>query len=138
MNDKLDKKLCKLAPYLFAARYAPMTTTAMCWGFECGDGWYKIIEEAAKKLELLIVAAIVKDSQGWGYSFYRASQVKEKYGTLRFYLSGGTDDMYAITDEAEKQSAKTCEICGKLGKLRGRMWVSTRCSPCWKREQKER
>jgi hypothetical protein len=65
----------------------------------------------------------------------RASQVKEKYGTLRFYMTSGTDEMYAITDKAERQSSVTCEFCGKPGKLRGRGWLYTRCAPCWKREQ---
>jgi hypothetical protein len=66
----------------------------------------------------------------------RASQVKEKYGTLRFYMTHATEEMYAITDKAERQSSKTCEECGKPGKIRGRGWLYTRCSACWKKEQK--
>ena len=130
-----DQLLCEVAPHLFADRHAPMQTTCMCWGFEIGPGWMGIIYEAALKLEPLIVAAIVKNPEGWEYGYYRASQIKEKYGTLRFYLSGGTDEMYAITDEAEKKSTKTCENCGKPGKLRGKGWYYTRCMPCWKKEQ---
>jgi|ERR1700674_78019 len=132
MRRELDEKLCQLAPHLFVDRHASMQTTAMCWGFDVGDGWYSLLEEAAKKLEPLIAAAIAKDPKAWEFGYYRASQVKEKYGTLRFYLSGGTDEMYAIINKAVEQSSKTCETCGKPGKIRGRGWYYIRCASCWK------
>lgn len=44
MNDKLDKQLCEKYPKIFKNRYADMRTTAMCWGFECGEGWFNIID----------------------------------------------------------------------------------------------
>ena len=44
MRPELDEKLCKDYPKIFANRNGDMTTTAMCWGFECGDGWYHIID----------------------------------------------------------------------------------------------
>lgn len=132
-----DELLCERFPLLFADRHAPMQDTAMCWGFSVGPGWMGIIYEAAMKLEPLLVAAIAKDPEGRGLGFYRATQVKEKFGALRFYLSGGTDKMYAIIRVAEQQSTTTCEACGKPGKLRQRnMWYSTRCLPCWKRREK--
>ncbi len=132
MRDELDKKLCRLAPHLFADRYASMRTTCMCWGFDVGDGWYKLLERVSIKLERLIVAEIAKHPWYRGFDFPRASQVKEKYGTLRFYLTSGTDEMYATIKEAERQSSKTCESCGEPGKLRGKYWVFTRCNSCWK------
>lgn len=127
MSPDLDAALCKKYPHVFFDRNASMRTTAMCWGFECGDGWYKIIDRAAAKLEALIIDEIAKDSKAWEAGYYRASQVKEKYGVLCFYLLGGTDKMYAITDNAERQSEKTCERCGKKGKLRGIGWLYTAC-----------
>lgn len=105
-----------------------MRTTAMCWGFDCGDGWYKIIKEASGKLEPLIEEAIKKDPKAYEYGFYRASQVKEKFGTLRFYLTGGTDEMHGIAARAERLSSKICETCGNPGKLRGHSWVYTACN----------
>lgn len=66
----------------------------------------------------------------------RASQIKEKFGMLRFYMTHQTDEMSAIIVKAESQSSKTCEECGKPGKLRGRGWSYTRCAPCWKKEPK--
>ena len=55
------------------------------------------------------------------------SQVKEKMGTLRFYINGGTDAQYNYITFAEVLSARTCETCGAPGKLRGRNWYYTAC-----------
>lgn len=137
MDLELDKKLCELAPHLFADRYASMQTTCMCWGFDCGNGWYEIIKKAALELEPLIIECITKDPEGWQLGFYRAAQVKEKYGCLRFYLTAGTPKMYAIVDKAERQSSVTCEVCGKPGKIRGQGWLYTACNRHTKKEDKK-
>jgi hypothetical protein len=44
MREELDKKLCEKYPKIFADRHKSMTETAMCWGFECGDGWFTILD----------------------------------------------------------------------------------------------
>lgn len=131
MNQDLDNKLCKDFPNLFVDRKASMQVTCMCWGFACGDGWYGIIREAAEQLEPLIVEI----KQKYPNDFPRASQVKEKFGTLRFYLSHGTDQMYDIVSEAERKSDTTCEYCGKKGKLRKGGWLKTLCNTCHKKEE---
>ena len=48
-----------------------------------------------------------------------ADQVKEKFGTLRFYYTGGDDRIDGMVRMAESMSAVTCETCGAPGKLRG-------------------
>ena len=40
MKQELDEALCRDFPNLFRDRHGNMMTTCMCWGFECGDGWY--------------------------------------------------------------------------------------------------
>ncbi len=131
MNGRLDKYLCKKYPHVFSDRYASMQTTAMCWGFDCGSGWYQIIKKAASKLEPLIIAARAENPEAAAQGFFRASQIKEKWGTLCFYLSGGTDEMYSIVEEAARKSAKICETCGKPGRIRKTHgWLTTRCAKC--------
>lgn len=44
MTPDKDKELCEKYPKIFADRHKPMTETAMCWGFCCGDGWYELID----------------------------------------------------------------------------------------------
>lgn len=51
MNDELDKKLCEKYPKIFKDRYADMRTTAMCWGFETGPGWYTIIDKLCNNIQ---------------------------------------------------------------------------------------
>lgn len=136
MNALMDAYLVKKCPNLFDDRNKSMKETCMCWGFACGDGWYELLKEACFALEPLVTAMKVKDPAGWACGYYRASQIKEKFGTLRFYLSGGTDEMYAIANKAEEQSATTCERCGKKGKLRGRGWLYTACTRHTKEEDK--
>jgi len=124
MNEVLDKQLCEKYPKIFADRHKPMTETAMCWGFDIGDGWYQIIDSLCGQIQHHIdwqnrnevkVAQVV------------ATQVKEKFGGLRFYYSGGNDTIYGMVSMAESWAANTCETCGKPGKLRGGGWLYTAC-----------
>ena len=50
MREELDKQLCEKYPLIFRDRNGDMRTTLMCWGFECGDGWYNIIDILCGKL----------------------------------------------------------------------------------------
>jgi len=55
-------------------------------------------------------------------------QIKEKYGTLRFYVHNGSDRVYDLIDFAETMSETTCEVCGKPGEAdHGSGWVKTHC-----------
>ena len=56
-----------------------------------------------------------------------AVQVKEKFGTLRFYYDGGDHVTQGIVMMAESLSAVTCEQCGAPGQPDTRGWVKTLC-----------
>jgi hypothetical protein len=88
------------------------------FGIECGDGWFDLINEACAKIEEL--------NRQHGYNI-QVHQIKEKYGTLRFYVNNYTDGVDAIISEAEEKSETTCEICGKPGKLYTDGWCVTVC-----------
>jgi hypothetical protein len=128
MKPELDAALVTDFPTLYAQRFDDMQSTCMCWGFECDDGWEPIIRKLSEKLEFLNNIGVVK---------VEAIQVKEKFGTMRFYTSImdssaplWADIVWALTDEAEGRTAWTCERCGKDGKLRGTGWVRTLCDNC--------
>ena len=122
MTRKLQEQLYEKYPEIFADRTKPMTETAMCWGIECDDGWYDLIDELCKK----IMVAYVEDD----IEIPVASQVKEKYGSLCFYVTGGNDAVYDLIRNAEKMSEKTCEICGNKGLqfINNRGWMKTLCA----------
>jgi hypothetical protein len=56
-----------------------------------------------------------------------ATQIKEKFGTLRFYYFGGDDYCRGVESMAELMSAVTCEVCSSPGKLRKGGWIRTLC-----------
>jgi hypothetical protein len=71
----------------------------MCWGFEVPDAWEPTIRRLSEKLERLIAEEPV-DEEG---TRPKASQVKEKFGTLRFYMTWRTDAMGDLIKQAEHE-----------------------------------
>jgi hypothetical protein len=124
MRDELDKQLCETYPKLFADRYKPMTETCMCWGFECGDGWFNVINKLCYNIQRHIDW---ENRNGTVVPQVVVDQVKEKFGTLRFYYTGGDDYISGLVDMAEGMSGVTCEECGNPGKSRSGGWIRTLC-----------
>ena len=56
-----------------------------------------------------------------------ASQVKEKFGGLRFYYSGGDTFCDGVISMAESMAYLTCEECGTPGETRPGGWVRVLC-----------
>jgi len=57
-----------------------------------------------------------------------ATQVKEKFGLLRFYVSYATEQHHEFIRMAEYLSERTCEVCGKMGSHTYFMgWSKTLC-----------
>jgi len=62
------------------------------------------------------------------------NQIKEKFGGLRFYYSGGDDYIDGMTSLAEDMSYNICEQCGStenVGQTNG--WISVMCEKCAKK-----
>jgi hypothetical protein len=55
------------------------------------------------------------------------AQIKEKFGTLRFYYDGGDDYISGMVSLAESMSGVACEECGSVGERRGGGWIRTLC-----------
>ncbi|NBQ48315.1 MAG: hypothetical protein EBU33_07665 [Sphingobacteriia bacterium] len=157
MKQELDEALCAKYPLVFKDRHADMRTTAMCWGLDCGDGWYNIIDVLCQTMTWKYRQAesaynSIKDKVGkprWeggkhivtqeeidaakakmeeeALKVPVASQVKEKFGGLRFYVSGATDEHYNYISFAESISYRTCEQCGAAGKTYTDGWHRTLC-----------
>lgn len=127
MNSVNTEKLVKSFPNLYPQLHPlyPVNEQVL-FHFECGDGWFELLWDLSLTIEAEIVAIkSAQDSSDDGAPF--AIQVKEKFGTLRFYMSSETDSISNAILEAERRSAVTCEVCGESGKLRGGGWVSTLC-----------
>jgi len=127
MKKELDEKLCEKYPKIFVNRHGDMKTTAMCWGFACGDGWYWLIDRLCSNLQW----NTDKNNRDGKYPQVVASQVKEKFGGLCFYVESATPEQYAVISFAETLSNHTCEECGttkNIGHTKG--WITTLCEDC--------
>jgi hypothetical protein len=109
---------------MFVNRYKPMTETTMCWGFECGDGWFNIINQLCANIQHHIDWKNRKEEV---VPQVTVDQVKEKFGSLRFYFTGGDDYIRGMATMAESMSGVTCEQCGNPGSTVGRGWLTTLC-----------
>ena len=128
MKKELDDKLCKKYPKIFANRNGSKFETCMYWGFECGDGWYNLIDRLCSNLQW--------NTDKNGQPQVVASQVKEKFGTLRFYVESATSEQFSVIGFAESLSSDICEDCGtteNMGRTQG--WLRNICYDCSK-EQK--
>ena len=54
-------------------------------------------------------------------------QIKEKFGGLRFYVDGATDEVDNYIAFAEQLSNRICEECGAPGTHRDNGWIRTLC-----------
>ena len=151
MRKELDEALCVKYPRIFKDRNANMR-----WGLECGDGWYNIIDvlcglltsdyrQAQSRYEYLIETGVGNVLYGTKTVTQEAideakvrmdeeaakvpvaSQVKEKFGGLRFYVQAATDNHYQYISFAESMSYRTCESCGNPGKTYTDGWHTTLC-----------
>lgn len=117
MKQELVNKLYEKYPKIFFED-ADKKKPTLDWGFEHGDGWYDILDDLCSKIQKIC------DSDGHQIV---AVQVKEKYGALRFYINGGSQEIYNLIDEAEHKSEKTCEVCGEPGKIYRDGWWYSAC-----------
>lgn len=88
MREELDLALCARWPTIFADRHGDPTETGMCWGFQCEDEWFWLID--------LACAALMREAELYGAPTPIATQVKEKLGSLRFRLKETSDGQRAI------------------------------------------
>jgi hypothetical protein len=124
MKPELDAQLCERYPKMMVNRNRSMMETTMYWGFECGDGWFNIIDQLMGNIQHHIDW---RNRKGEVVAQVTVDQVKEKFGTLRFYYTGGDDYIDGLVSMAESMSGVTCETCGNPGKSTGGGWIKTVC-----------
>ena len=112
MNEQNSKKIIDSCPLLFNRSFY----------FECGDGWVDILIELCTKIKTHLQTLSDEDVK-----LIVVDQVKQKYGTLRFYVSYEDDVINDLIKNAMQKSAQICEQCGAEGKLRGDSWIYCAC-----------
>ena len=151
MKYELTQKLAQKYPIIFTELGSTPQQSCMAFGIECGDGWYDLLDVLCESLTHLYETGI---DMGDGDQRYIpvdapkviATQIKEKFGTLRFYYrlsfsdqvkdlqkQAGTNPILSasidawsrnyvyyidgIIHMAESVSARTCESTGFKGEM---------------------
>ena len=89
--------------------------------FDIGDGWYKLVYELILKIRI--------NDEAKGKWITKVTQCKEKFGGLRFYVTGTSDKNWDLIREAENKSYGVCEDTGsevEVG-IWNTGWVRTIC-----------
>ena len=92
------------------------------------EGWRKVFgEQICEEIrEALIKVNYLYD--------YRISDIKEKYGSLRWYDFGATEEIYDIIRKYEKMSEHICLHCGRPAEIISFYgWLEPLCEKCQKK-----
>jgi hypothetical protein len=141
MDAELQQKLYEKYPDLFSNKDKGIQNSCMAWGCECGNGWYEIISSVCWMIkhhednkrwrkEYLEKNEPERLSEEQEYFPVKFDQVKEKYGGLRLYFSGGDEYVEGLVSMAEAMSYKICEVCGNKGQPNKGGWITTLCESC--------
>ena len=126
MKHEFQIKLFEKYPTVFEFdKTDPASPTCFfMFGIECGDGWYDILDKL-----LHLIAWHQKDAKKYNPKYENVSitQIKEKFGTLRFYYTGGDDYISGLVAMAETMSSVACEECGNRGSQTDTGWIRTLC-----------
>ena len=93
------------------------------WSIE--PGWERLIDW---------MCDIIQDYvDEYGISQVECTQIKEKYGELRFYYVGGDNFTDKIVDIAEELSLFFCQDCGEVNATSHSLggWITTVCDKCY-------
>lgn len=120
MNEEQEyetyaKRMESRFPKMYGGKYG---------GFAIGKGWYPLIEKLSEVIQNHIDHA---HKQGKECPQVIVEQVKEKFGTLRFYYQGGDEFISGAVWLAESMTGQLCEECGGLGTRRDGGWIRTLC-----------
>lgn len=147
MRKELQEKIQEDYPFMKQTNVESELNTYRCYGFECADGWYDLIDNCLKE----IVARYVEDGIGLEDIDFVPEQVKEKFGTLSFFYTYQAleecediewnkreeayhktykrlledpkvkkrhEDIREIVSRVESLSSGICEFCGAEGEVR--------------------
>lgn len=137
MSPELEEKLYKNYPELFYTRDDPNHKLTLMWGIECEDGWYELIDTLCKELlkDSRIKLENCKTTEEYQKMIETLEplplivQIKEKFGSLRFYVDNINKNQEIIVRTTEQLSLKVCEFCGTMKdvKLYKDGWWKTVC-----------
>jgi hypothetical protein len=132
MTQEKEQALFDKYPKIFQRPDTPKENL-MFFGFECNDGWFWLIDNLCA-----LIQGLIDLNPHLGIPQVVAMQVKEKFGTLRFYYNGGNEEISGMVSFAEYLSGKICEKCGSQdGVSQTKGWIVTLCQSCMDQHNKK-
>ena len=150
MTGDLQNQLYRSYPEIFSQKDMDMTDSCMYWGIDVGDGWYDLMDELCSSLQ---------DYSDKMNIQVVATQVKEKFGELRFYydihykenFNNGLSlnernnlidvidkEVEKIISNAEYRSENECEKCGKQYHIKSiNGWMMNICEECGNKKKRK-
>jgi len=122
VNKKNSKKL--MIDFPFLRPQGGLGQSLMYFGFDVDDGWFKLIYQLCKDIQ-----RVIDNTPDEALKDFQVVQVKEKFGSLRFYCGAATSEIHDLIQEAEAKSSRVCELCGKRGSMSvsNSGWYKTLC-----------
>jgi hypothetical protein len=138
MDQEFQNKLFQKYPNFFINKDKSPQHSCMAWGIECGNGWFELLSSLCwtiKQYEDNIIwqtewSQKTNPEYKSDYFPVKFDQIKEKYGGLRIYFTGGDEYVEGAVSMSENYSYKVCEICGNAGKPNKNGWITTLCDNC--------
>ena len=127
--ESFSKRMETKFPKMFTGKYG---------GFACGQGWLPLLEtlcgviqshidQSNQRRERLLASNEFNHPIPDEITQVTIEQIKEKFGTLRFYYQGGDEFIHGAVWLAESLTDQLCEDCGGMGQRRSGGWVRTLC-----------
>jgi len=138
MDQELQNKLFEKYPSLFENKNKSIQESCMGWGIECNNGWYELLSSVcwrisqhekniADRIRVRNEVGKENDQSDLDYVPVKFDQIKEKFGGIRIYYTGGDDYVDGIISLADEMSYKICEVCGNAGKPNKGGWITVLC-----------
>lgn len=157
MDEKLEQQIYAVDPVFFRENDLSCQQTCMCWGMECGDGWFEPLLKMARQVR------VINERLAPLNRCIIAKQIKSKWANLRVYwdvecldllnanpLSQEEDEivetcfqmMDSVVNNAELECENTCELCGAKGSfleplLTCGSWITHKCRKCAQEQQRK-
>ena len=122
MNDFYDQ-ISETYPVMFSEKGMSPQDSSMHWGIQCGKGWHPLLERLIGAIDGHLkynpdVAPVI------------VTEIKEKFGTLRFRYRGGDDKIKGMVWMVELLSGTICETCGSNYEVTRDDFNRTVCKNC--------
>ena len=109
-------------------------------GFECGNGYFPLIDSLCHNIQGHIDQHNQWNSDKPPIEQVVFLQVKEKFGGLTIYHRGGDEYCDGLIAMTKTISYRFCEICGTAGYLhvgQTKGWIQSICAECAKKSKRK-